>query len=93
MASWLLNACVVSSCLNGSELGAEAGVPDLDAGVRHGGVLLWGAEHREAAGGGGDQGALHPQAQGRWRHRRRHRPPWSSCHAVSNPALYSSIQA
>lgn len=72
------------------ELGAEAGVSDLDAGVRHGGVLLRRAELREAAGSGGDQGALHPQAQGQRRHRRCHCPPWSSCHAVSNN--YPSIQ-
>lgn len=61
--------------------GEEAGVSDIDAGVRDGGVLLRGAEHREAAGEGGDEGALHPQAQRR-RHRRRHCPPRSSCHAV-----------
>lgn len=64
-------------------VGAEAGVPDLDAGVRHGGVLLRGAELREAAGGGRGQGALHPQAQGRRRHRGRHCAPRSSRHAVS----------
>lgn len=43
-----------------NQLGAEAGVSDLDAGVCDGGVLLRGAEHREASDGGGRERAVHP---------------------------------